>query len=79
LARDPTGDVVEVCPARIQGLHANIQHFRNSAVRSSSVSFEHQPMLIDPDTGRRLPFPAPLPTARRRPLRRARALAICAA
>eukprot|EP00451_Oxyrrhis_marina_P000980 CAMPEP_0204254796 /NCGR_PEP_ID=MMETSP0468-20130131/2787_1 /ASSEMBLY_ACC=CAM_ASM_000383 /TAXON_ID=2969 /ORGANISM="Oxyrrhis marina" /LENGTH=273 /DNA_ID=CAMNT_0051228587 /DNA_START=69 /DNA_END=890 /DNA_ORIENTATION=+ len=75
----PGAEAVEVCPARIQGLHKNVEHFRNSAVRSACVLPEHQPMLLDPVTGTRLPFPAPTPKARRRPLRRARALAVCAA
>mmetsp|Transcript_37242 Transcript_37242/g.89554 ORF Transcript_37242/g.89554 Transcript_37242/m.89554 type:complete len:281 (+) Transcript_37242:23-865(+) len=67
---------LEVCPARLQGRHANIEHFRNSAVMMEAIPAESQPVLFDPATGERIPFPKPNGQIRKKTLRKARALAV---
>jgi len=67
---------VDVCPARLQGRQANIEHFRNSAVMLDTISQENKPILFDAATGERLPMPAPNAAVRKKTLRKARALAV---
>jgi len=50
---------LRVCWARVQGLEANIDHYRNSPVNEMPLEFK--PMLFDTD-GDQLPFPAPDPS-----------------
>jgi hypothetical protein len=50
--------VCEVSYARVQGLAANIEHYRNSPVCGLEDS-ELKPIIMDPATGAILPFPAP--------------------
>ncbi len=47
---------LRVCWARVQGLEANIEHYRNSPV--NDMPSEFKPMLFDED-GLTVPFPAP--------------------
>lgn len=58
--------------ADVDGLDANVEHFRNSAVMHRSVSEDLKPVLLDAD-GNFLPFPPPTrriraPKVRRRDL-----------
>mmetsp|Transcript_93403 Transcript_93403/g.250146 ORF Transcript_93403/g.250146 Transcript_93403/m.250146 type:complete len:94 (+) Transcript_93403:435-716(+) len=80
LSRSPAETPVEVCAARLQGIHANVNHFRNSAVMCDDVDPRFKPMLLEPATGAQLQFPPPEASARirRKTLRKARALAVCA-
>ena len=47
---------LRVCWARVQGLEANVEHYRNSPVNDMPTEFK--PMLFDED-GASVPFPAP--------------------
>lgn len=47
---------LRVCWARVQGLEANVEHYRNSPVNDMPCDFK--PMLFD-DEGNQCPFPAP--------------------
>ena len=47
---------LRVCWARVQGLEANVEHYRNSPV--NDMPNEFKPMLFD-DEGNGVPFPAP--------------------
>merc|ERR1711988_924561 len=49
--------VLAVSEARVQGLQANIDRFRNSSVMVK-VSDEYKPMVFDKE-GERIPFPKP--------------------
>lgn len=49
--------VLAVSEARVQGLHANIERFRNSSVMNK-VTEDFKPMLFDKN-GERVPFPKP--------------------
>mmetsp|Transcript_6831 Transcript_6831/g.15423 ORF Transcript_6831/g.15423 Transcript_6831/m.15423 type:complete len:338 (+) Transcript_6831:110-1123(+) len=66
---------LEVCSARLQGLQANVEHFRNSAVMLESIAVEHKPALFDA-RGNLLKFPEPNGQVRKKTLRKARALAV---
>lgn len=64
--------VVEVTLGRVQGLHENVKHFRNSAVMSSQISEEYKPMLFNVHTGEEILFPnpdGPLPEIKLRPVK----------
>ncbi|KAF4697541.1 hypothetical protein FOZ60_004413 [Perkinsus olseni] len=57
---------IKVCPARVQGLPANVEHFKNNPVNFAAEPF--RPKLFQLGTGR--PSPSPSPTAAHcRPLR----------
>ena len=49
--------VCQVSPARVQGLVANVEHYRNSPVNGIPVS-QYRPLILDRH-GRELPFPPP--------------------
>mmetsp|Transcript_32624 Transcript_32624/g.78411 ORF Transcript_32624/g.78411 Transcript_32624/m.78411 type:complete len:357 (-) Transcript_32624:640-1710(-) len=62
--------VVEVTYARVQGLDANVEHFRNSAVMRQDIEEQYKPILFDLQTGKEKPFPmptSPLPSVKTRP------------
>ncbi|KAF4677132.1 hypothetical protein FOL47_003320 [Perkinsus chesapeaki] len=48
---------IKVCPARVQGLSANVEHFKNNPVNFATEHF--RPKLFELGTGRLLPFPKP--------------------
>jgi hypothetical protein len=56
---------LQVCWARVQGLHPNVEHYRNSPVNDMPENF--RPMIFDAN-GRQLPFPRPDENLLRRPV-----------
>eukprot|EP00928_Gymnodinium_smaydae_P036405 TRINITY_DN25453_c0_g1_i1.p1 TRINITY_DN25453_c0_g1~~TRINITY_DN25453_c0_g1_i1.p1 ORF type:complete len:545 (-),score=117.37 TRINITY_DN25453_c0_g1_i1:286-1869(-) len=51
--------IVEVTPARVQGLHENVQRLRNSPVMSQLLQHPEWMPQIFTETGDEVPFPAP--------------------
>lgn len=56
---------LQVCWARVQGRHPNVEHYRNSPVNDMPENF--RPMIFD-DEGKQLPFPRPDENVPRRPI-----------
>jgi hypothetical protein len=50
--------VCAVAWARVQGLQANIEHYRNSPIAGVPIP-QYRPLLFDADTGVEIPFPEP--------------------
>mmetsp|Transcript_39087 Transcript_39087/g.93814 ORF Transcript_39087/g.93814 Transcript_39087/m.93814 type:complete len:312 (-) Transcript_39087:380-1315(-) len=55
----PNSRALVTTKSRVQGFRDNFTNFRNSRVMGAAVPPEFQPIIIDPQTCREIPFPPP--------------------